>query len=145
MALLSPYTDLAYANTINVGKLEWENASDSQKNNALVQARYFIDSKYTCVAVDDMDVDDLTTVPDEFQVANSLLAYEYILGTLFEYDALGGQAVVAKRVKADKVEVETNYSGFMSGPVKKGDKYPEVTALLSVYCTRGSHGQLVRV
>lgn len=145
MALLGAYTDVAYANSVNIGKTEWDAASVSQKNNALILSRYFIDSEYSCVEITGLDVTDLTTVPDEFQMANALLAYEYLKGTLYTYDPLGNQAIVAKRVKADKVESEVTYSGFMNSNIKKGDPYPEVTALLSPYCSMGSDGKLVRV
>ena len=145
MALLGAYTDVAYANSVNIGKTEWDNASVVQKNDALVKARYYIDSNYSCSPPDTLDVSYLTTVPDEYQVANSLLAYEYLKNTLYTSDPLGGQAVVSKRVKADKVESEVVYSGFMNRNVKKGDPYPEVTALLSVYCSLGSNGRLTRV
>ena len=146
MALLSAYTDVAYANSVNLGKTEWDDASTIQKNDALVKARYFIDSTYVCSPPSTLDVTDLSTVPDEYQYANSLLAYEYLLGTLYEYDPLGGQAVVSKKVKADRVETETTYTGFMAKKfIKRGDKFPEVTALLSTYCSLGSGGKLERV
>lgn len=145
MALLGAYTGVAYANSVNTGQEVWEDASVSQKENALVKARYYIDSTYTCTPPDTLDTDDLTTVPDEYQVANSILANEYLKGTLYTYDPLGNQAVVSERVKADTVESEVTYSGFMNSNVNKGDKYPEVTALLSVYCSLGSNGTLTRV
>lgn len=145
MALLGAYTDTTYANTINGGKTEWDDASITEKDDALVKARYFIDSEYTCIEVDGLDVTDLTTVPDEFQYANALLAYEYIKGTLYSYDETGGQSIVKKRVKADKVESDITYSGFMKSNVKRGDRYPEITAILSVYCSLGSNGSLTRV
>lgn len=146
MALLSAYTDVTYANDINRGLTEWDDASMSERSNALVKARYFIDSNYTCSPPSTLDVSDLSTVPDEYQVANALLAVEYLKGTLYLYDDLAGQKVVSKKVKADKVESQVTYSGFMSSRgVKASDKYPEVTALLSVYCTLGSGGKLDRV
>lgn len=146
MALLSAYTDVTYANSVNQGKAEWDGASSAQKNDALVKSRYYIDSHYTCVTIPDMDLDDLTTVPDELQYANALLANEYLAQTLYAYDETGGQSIVKKAVKAGSVGTDVTYSGFMKENVKRGDPYPEVTAILSVYCSRGaSSGSLTRV
>jgi len=143
MAYVVGYCDLAFANSINKSD-EWSDADLSDKEMAIIYGRLFIDQAYTC-STDDWDTDDYTTIPDEVQRANALLAEMSILGTLLPLTDQVSGPVTHKKVKAGSVESETTYMGFYSTGSKKIDQKPEITMLLSPYCSLGRSRTLIRV
>ena len=66
------YTDIDTADTYLVLKNDWLTLSNEVKQDALLNARMYIDENFY---VDDVtDVSDLTLVPDALQFSSSLLA-----------------------------------------------------------------------
>ena len=145
MAYLLGYCELSYANLNNVST-EWSYASVADKNYAITIGRLYIDKNYVCLDSDLWDTTDYTTIPEEVQKANSILAEQYILGLLITTDKKESGPIVKTRVKAGSVESETVYKGYYSKSGSKIDEQPEVTMLLSAYCSLGNSGQnLIRV
>jgi len=150
MAYLAGYCDLDFANANNKSS-DWARKSVDDKNYAITFGRIYIDKTYTCLDPDDnevwdWDTDDYTTIPDEVQKANAILAEQFILGNLTSTDPVVSGPIVKKRVKAGSVESETIYKGYYSASSKFQDILPEVTMLLSPYCLFGSNSQnLIRV
>jgi len=143
MAYLAPYTDIAFADTVNLSA-EWAALSDDEKNLALTYGRLFIDKNYTC-STTDWDTNDLTTIPDEVQRANAILADQYTTSELFVTDQKSGP-ISREMVKAGSVESETEYMGSNAMYTKNTDQKPEITMLLSDSCTLGSGNQdVIRV
>lgn len=144
MAYLTGYCDLAYAN-LNNKTTEWSRATLNNKNYAITIGRIYIDKNYTCEN-SLWDTDDYTTIPEEVQKSNSILAEKYILGELINLDPKVSGPIVKERVKAGTAESETVYKGYYSKSSKFIDLQPETTMLLSPYCIIGSSGQnLIRV
>ena len=143
MAYVTPYCELSFANSINVSD-EWEDAETSDKDMALVYGRLFIDQSYTCDDTD-WDTSDYSTIPEEVQRSNAILAEMYIQGVLFPDSKGASGPVTKKRVKAGSVESETTYLGFYAAYTKTTDQKPEITMLLSPYCSFGSNKDLIRV
>lgn len=52
----------------------WVAATDEDKADALLYARYYIDNNFSCI-----DITDDAEVPEELQFANSLVASDYIV------------------------------------------------------------------
>lgn len=135
MALKVPYATISEANSYLSGNDAWSALSSSQKNNYLINGRYFIDANYTC-----SEAVDMTAIPDEYKFANSLLAGYDLSASLFAVTEHGDNPVTKKKVKAGDVESEVEYAGNRSTSLKMGsiDKYPQVTSLLSEFCTLNS-------
>lgn len=144
MAYLVGYCDLAFANSINKSD-EWSDASSSEKQMAITYGRLFIDQTYTCSDTEDWDVTDYTTIPDEVQRANAILAEYHILGTLLPLTEQVSGPITQKKVKAGSVESETTYMGAYASKGKTIDQKPEITMLLSPYCSLGKSRDLIRV
>ena len=150
MAYLAGYCTLVFAN-INNKSSEWSRKSEADKNYAITFGRIYIDKTYTCIDPDDneiwdWDTEDYTTIPDEVQKANAILAEQFVLGNLTSTEPKLSGPIVKKRVKAGSVESETIYKGYYSTSSKFQDIQPEVTMLLSPYCSFGSNSQnLIRV
>lgn len=144
MAYLPGYCELSYADANNEST-DWTGSSVSEKNYAITVGRLYIDKNYTCEN-SLWDTDDYTTIPEEVQKANSVLAEEYVSNTLINTDPKVSGPITKKRVKAGSVESEIIYKGYYSRSSKSIDEQPETTMLLSPYCTLGSNGQnLIRV
>ena len=132
MALKTPYATIVETDVYLQSNATWLALSDVDKDEHLLNARYYIDSNYTCTELDEND-----PIPDEYKYANSLLAEFDMVSTLYEVDKTGSSPIVKKMSKAGPVEVETTYAGSRSTELKLGaiDKYPLVTALLDGFCT----------
>ncbi len=147
MAYVTPYCEMSFANSVNIASTAWDDADTSDKNMALIYGRLFIDKNYTCVVgddEDDWDTSDYTTIPDEVQRANAILAEMHISGTLFDTQAISGP-ITGKKVKAGSAESETTYMGSFATHSKTVDQKPEITMLLSPYCSYGANRFLTRV
>ncbi len=145
MAYLEGYCNVSFANAINESD-DWSDASTSEKQMAITYGRIFIDKNYTCSDTSEWDTSDYTTIPDEVQRANAILAEMHILGTLLTTDPGVSGPITSKKVKAGSVESETTYLGAYSSTPKRIDQKPEITMLLSPYCSLGSSGaDLIRV
>lgn len=139
MALKTSYATVIEADAYLSSNSVWLSLSTSEKDDHLLNGRYYIDANYTCSELLDTD-----PIPEEYKYANSLLAEIDMTTGLYIVDKTGGAPVVQKMAKAGPVEVETTYAGSRSTETKLGaiDKYPRVTALLSEFCTlnKGSSG-----
>jgi hypothetical protein len=95
------YTDIATADTYATSN-EWSNATDTEKDQALLMASLWIDQNFTC------EFDD--PVQDEIQAATALLAEQYILGELFTpmTDAIKRQSIKAGSITTTKEFVSGN-------------------------------------
>ena len=150
MAYLAGYCTLIFANANNKST-NWTSQSEDEKNYAITFGRIYIDKKYTCLDPDDneaweWDTDDYTTIPDEVQKANAILAEQFVLGNLTSNEPTVSGPIIKKRVKAGSVESETMYKGYYSTSSKFNDFQKEVSMLLSPYCIFGSNSQnLIRV
>ena len=144
MAYLEGYCNITFANSVNESDA-WSDASSSEKTMALTYGRLFIDKNYTCSNTDTWDTDDYTTIPDEVQRANAILAEMHLLGTLLSTEPLPSGPITQKKVKAGSVESEVTYMGAYSAGGKNIDQKPEITMLLSPYCTLGGNVDLIRV
>jgi len=132
MALKTPYATNLEADAYLSESDAWQDLESSQKTEYLTNGRYFIDSNYTCTELDDAD-----PIPDEYKYANTLLAEMDLSTGIFSIDKTGGSPVVSKKVKAGSVESETSYAGQFSASTKMNaiDPHPQVTSLLSEFCT----------
>lgn len=138
MALNEGYATVAYADLVNTGEAVWTALTTEEKENALSMGRYFIDSTYTCSTFTE-------PYPDELQTANSLLALEYANDNLFLINDTSGM-LVAKSVKAGSVTISKEYAGRYTSRLQKSiDRYPQITALLTEYCSLASSTSLIRV
>ena len=136
MPINTPYASVSEADTIIGDVSPWNNAEPTQKDYALQIGRAYIDSKYTCVSIDE------SAAPDPVKIANAKLANIYLdKGDTF----FGDQTILGlkkKRVKAGSVESEKEFDSNETTPA---DPYPEITAILYGYCTKyGSTGYVTR-
>lgn len=131
MALKTPYVTLTEANVYLKDNVDWGNLDTSQKNNHLVNGRYFMDSNYTCTVLASG-----AETPEEYKYANSLLAEIDLATGLFTVDKTVNSPVVKKRVKAGDVESETIYAGGNSSSLRMNgvDPYPVITSILNEFC-----------
>jgi hypothetical protein len=133
LTVTQAYATVAEADVYLENDATWNALSDESKTDALLDARYWIDSTFSC----DFTTD--TTIPDEMKYANSKLAAEYAADeTIFDNPV----SVKRERVKADTVESEKEYSGGKSNTPKA---LTIVKAIVSDYCThQGSTVSLLR-
>jgi len=147
MAFIPPYTDISFADLYNSSEA-WSLLNDAQKDFALSFARSYIDKNYTCLKsyTETWNTDDLTTIPDNVQWANAVIAEKYALGELSGNEIEVSGPITHKKVKAGSVESETTYLGSRSTSAGSSFlDYKDVTNMLSPYCTLGNSGNLTRV
>jgi len=96
------YVTVAEADAYLILNQVWLDTDYGIKNNALLQARYYIDATYSgCF--------DQSSPPDEVKYASSLLGADFVSsGDLFYSNS---QAVKMKRTKAGSVETEKEFIG----------------------------------
>ena len=136
MALKTPYATVTEANSYLSDSDEWSDLTTTEKNNHLLNGRYYIDANYSCIIETDTNGDEV--IPEEFVYANSLLANISTINGLFNVDKTLGNAIVKKKSVAGPVESEITYAGSRSTNTNLNsiDSYPQVTSLLSEYCSR---------
>jgi len=119
------YTDIATADTYLILKDDWLQLSNEKKDEALLEARYFIDENfYTGIE----DVSDLALIPDELQLSNSLLAYDFIAnGSLFARHT--AKSVKESSVKAGSVQSSKKF--IAGNPQLLPSSYSKVKVLLA--------------
>lgn len=135
MALKTPYATVSQANSYLSESDEWSDLTTSEKNSHLLNGRYYIDANYSCT-IETINGEEV--IPEEFVYANSLLANYDAIDGLYNVDKTLGNAVVKKKAVAGEVESEITYAGSRSTGVSlhSVDNYPQVTSLLSEYCSR---------
>ena len=127
MALKEPYCDRACADTFLADSTDWNNATDSEKDNALFWGRTYLDSYYKCPNLDE------NNPSSEIQYANALLAEDYIQGTLLSSTGSSNTSTVRKKKTSAQTgtSTETEYSaGVVTNPQQ------DVDSLLAGQCTK---------
>jgi len=102
IGVLDSYVTVAEADVYLALDTTWLATDEPHKEDALLQARYYIDATYSgCF--------DQSSPPDEVKYASSLLGADFVSsGDLFYSNS---DAVKSKRVKAGSVESEKEFSG----------------------------------
>ncbi len=120
------YTDIDTADSYLVLKNDWLELSNESKQEALLNARMYIDENFS---IDDVtDVSDLSVVPDALQFASSLLAYDSVInGDLFVKHTT--REVFEKSVKAGSVMSSKKYKTGQKD--LRPSSYGKVKVLLS--------------
>lgn len=134
MSLKEPYCTLEKANEVLATDAAWTAATDPQKNDALLKARYWLDANFTCEVP--------AETPEEMMYANAWLAADHISGGLFD-SANRKEVLKMKRVKGGPAEVEKEYA-YQSRFLPKS--YDLVRSVLVGYCVNigGIASPLVR-
>lgn len=126
MNINTPYLTLAEADTY-LGTIEpWNSTSTSDKNAALEYGRAYLDSRYTCVEINEDDA------PDPIKIVNAELANLYLTDKDKFFNPVQQTSIKRKKVKADDVEVDTQYDANIE---YARDPFPQITAILSAYCS----------
>lgn len=144
MAFATGYCTVLYANSVNENDT-WDNLESSAKELAISVGKNYIDSVYTCADSTEWDITDISTIPEEIQLANAKLANSYADGTLTDDSEDKSGPITYKKVKAGSVETATTYLGFYSQSTGSRDKNKDITLMISAYCTIGNTGNLIRV
>jgi hypothetical protein len=133
LAVTGSYATVEEADNLLENNASWAVATDEIKIDKLLEARYYIDTMFSC------DLSTYDTIPDQLKLANALLAAEALLTSdIFDTSA----SISKERVKADVVETETEYFG---GSVKRPTKLNMVRGILQTICTyKGSTVFLTR-
>jgi hypothetical protein len=107
----------------------WQNLSVTEKEDALLWARYYLDDNFDCA------LSSLDTIPDELKYANCLLAVDYNSeGSLYKNKS---EPTVKKiRVKAGDVESEKEYGSGGDNSNYLPPSIYKVRNLLAPICTR---------
>jgi len=130
MALKTPYATVAEADAYFDENDSWLDLEEVDKENHLLNGRYYIDGKYSCTDLVDGD-----PIPEEYTYANALLALEDSVTPIFSVSTSGDNSLVKTKVVAGPVSTEKVYSGYTGDSKKEIDRYPQITALLSEYCS----------
>lgn len=127
------YVTVLEADVYLKNKDEWIDAEKTEKEDALLWGRYYIDANFNCGTID------MDALSDEIKFANSLLGYDYLTqGDLF-FD--NSPRIKLKRVKAGSVETEKE---FFSSVKEKPNSLSKIIAILKPVCTY-TKGKLTRV
>lgn len=127
----SAYATIAEADLYLAIRADWLSLTTEVKDDALLWARYFIDTNFNCII-------DYDAIPEEVKYANSLLAYDYFIQGDLYFD--NEQIVKSKKVVAGKVETEKSFqapSGTVPNSISK------VVSILKPICSKTS-GNLER-
>ena len=127
MALKSPYCDIACADTFLADSTVWNDATDSEKNNALFWGRTWIDSNYRCSNLDE------NNPSSEIQYANALAAEDYLEGTLLSSTGSSNTQTVKKTKTSAQTGTSTEKE-FSGGTTTNPQQ--DIDALLSEQCTK---------
>ena len=128
ISVTTAYATVPEATAYLVGNTTWSSASYQAKTDALLEARYYIDSRYSCSF-------DQENPPEEVKYSSSLLAADYIAsGDLFYRNTA---TIEEKEVKAGSVSSKTVYGNNLTPTPSSIGK---VDAIMSTICTVNSGG-----
>lgn len=119
MSLKTPYCSVAEADVILQDNNDWLSSTETNKLSALTEARYYLDSSYSC-SVDENDI------PEELKVANAWLANDALVGEGLYDTATTTEYVKSKMVKAGPVTTSKEFfspSSFTPATKAKVDTY----------------------
>lgn len=109
----------------------WNTASDASKDDALLWARYYIDSKYSCISY-------LDEIPEELKYANSIIAADY----LSTPEAFKPQrSLIKKAIQAGSVKMFKEFSA--TDKIRIPSEF-KVKAILNGICPSKFNGTYVR-
>ncbi len=136
MALKDPYCTVVRADEILAGNADWLALDEDVKLDALVEARYYIDDRYSCPTLDE------AAIPTEMEYVNAWLAADAVDTGLFDTNT-NPDRIKSKSVKAGSVTTSKSYfsaASFRPATKAKCDTY------LSGICYKNSSTvvQLVR-
>ncbi len=130
----SAYATITEADAYLAIRSDWLVLTNVVKDDALLWARYFIDTNFNCVV--DYDV-----IAEEVKYANSLLAYDYFVQGDLYFD--NEQVIKSKKVGAGKGAVLTEKT--FQNPVRtRPNSMSKVVSVLKSICQKTS-GTLIRV
>ena len=124
MALQEPYISSTEADEYLEDSAAWNNATDSEKDQALFWGRIYIDTNFTCSAL----IADPANPSENVKYANALLAEDWLEGTLFQGEDTRKGTMVHKRVRAGSVESQKSYY--------VGSAQEDISNLLSSECSK---------
>lgn len=124
LAVTESYCTIDEADAYLENNTAWNAATDKDKTDALLEARYYIDVTFEC------DLSEETVIPDALKYATAILAAEAISSpNIFD----SGPVIQKERSKADVVEVEKEY---FVGSKNQPAKLKQVQGILQSVCTR---------
>jgi hypothetical protein len=124
LSVLQGYCTVGEADVYLENSANWSSATDEDKFDAVLDARYYLDVNFYC------DLSSYDEIPDEMKYANAVLANDAIGGTgVFDHSP----AVKLKKVKAGSVMSETEYT---SGSRPSPPSFAKVKGILQGLCTR---------
>lgn len=125
IGVTTAYATIAEASAYLLGNATWSEAEYQNKIDALLEARYYIDSNYSCSF-------DQSLPPDEVKYSSSLLAADFVLnGDLFYSNDI---PIKSKSVKAGSVETSKEFGTISK---KKPASIGKVdTIMASLGCTK---------
>lgn len=137
--LTTAYCTVEEANTVNNSDA-WNVLLEQERQTALNWGRVYLDSYYSCGVYNHVDLDDIDdeAVVNAFKAANAVLGDKYANDELFEATATTNSKIAEKQVKAGSVSTRTKYADPAVGETY--DPFPEVSAILSGYCTYKNSG-----
>lgn len=125
LGVLETYATVVEADAYMANSTDWGNASDELKFDALLDARYYMDTTFSC------DLSSYDVIPDEMKYANAVLADDLVRNPgIFDHSP----AVKLKMVKAGSVQSETEY---MSGQKSTPATLKKVKGILKNICSGG--------
>lgn len=127
MALKEPYCDIACADSYLADSTTWNNATDSEKNNALFWGRTWMDTNYKCPNLDELNP------TDEIKYANALAAEDYLQGTLLSSAGSPNTQTIKKKKSSAQpgTFVDVEYAGGQTTNPQQ-----DIDSLLSEQCTK---------
>lgn len=122
LAVTASYATVSEADAYLENNSEWQAATDEDKTDLLLEARYYIDTNFSC------DLTEYTEVPEQLKYATSILAAEALVtSTIFDTTA----NIKREYTKADTVVSETEYFG---GASTRPSKLGYVKGILKTLC-----------
>lgn len=129
-----PYCTVEFAKDYNKSD-EWLGLSGAQKLDALKWGRLYMDGKYSCPDIDEIE-EAGGTIPDNVQIANAIYGELYVQGYLFKSQQdLESQGYAKERelVKAGPVTIEEEFDTMTYYDVLKTVS-AKADALMAPYC-----------
>ncbi|MGE4486367.1 MAG: hypothetical protein AB7C95_00905 [Synergistaceae bacterium] len=119
MALKDPYCTVSRADEILASNDAWLALDEDVKESALVEARYYIDERYSCPYLDE------DNIPTEMELVNAWLAADAVDTGLFS-TSINPDRIKSKMVKAGSVTTSKTYfsaTSFRPATKAKCDAY----------------------
>lgn len=126
LTVTQAYATIAEAGVYLSNSSVWAIAIDAERTEALLSARYYIDTNFSC------DLSAVDVVPDELKYANALLANEALSDAAI-FDS--GPTVQRELAKAGSVTTETEY---FVGNKSQPKVLSQIRGILKSICSNAS-------